>query len=297
MGINVSRMRAVSWAFVCAQIVAGTMSAQAEPAQVRKPLVVAAAQPLQFFTIAERLAALRAAGRLTIPAAPALPQALVTDDAPPKAQSVGLRLTSPDASPNVLLGTTPFAVPGGDLARKWQAVLARWGEEESQIEACEERTCRSKSIARWRDIRDGAKKLEPEAQLEFVQRRINASIRYETDARVFGVADYWASPLEVIMKAGDCEDFAIAKYLMLRQLGFATSQMKIIALRDHASGEFHAILAVRRDDAWVFLDNRFQRLATEADYANTTPLASVDDDGQSALVRTQAPIALRLSML
>ncbi|MCA0405374.1 MAG: transglutaminase-like cysteine peptidase [Proteobacteria bacterium] len=296
MVINVSRMRAVSWAFVCAQIVAGTISAKAEPARVRAPLAMAAAQPLQFFTIADRLAALRAAGRLKAPAGTAV-QSAAAEEELPRAASVGLRLASPDAMPDTLLGTLPFAVPGGDLARKWQGVQAHWRNDEVRIAACDGQLCRNKSIQRWLEIRAGARELDPQAQLLYVQRRMNASIRYDTDARIFGMADYWASPLEVVMKAGDCEDFAIAKYMMLRQLGFATSRMKIVALRDHASGEFHAVLAVRHEDTWVFLDNRIADLSHESDYTDTTPLAMVDDDGQSALVRMNVPPALRLSML
>ena len=49
---------------------------------------------------------------------------------------------------------------------------------------------------------------------------------------VWGVMDYWETPAEFFQKSGDCEDFAIAKYFALRDLGFPASQMRIVVLKD-----------------------------------------------------------------
>ena len=56
-------------------------------------------------------------------------------------------------------------------------------------------------------------------------------------------------------KVGDCEDFAIAKYFALRDLGFPASQMRIVVLKDTLRNLDHAVTAVYLDgDAWI-LDN------------------------------------------
>ena len=47
----------------------------------------------------------------------------------------------------------------------------------------------------------------------------NQKIRFAEDIEVWGISDYWATPLESIgQQAGDCEDFAIAKYIFLKKL-------------------------------------------------------------------------------
>jgi predicted transglutaminase-like cysteine proteinase len=45
--------------------------------------------------------------------------------------------------------------------------------------------------------------------------------RYKPDDQNYGQRDYWATPLEFLRRSGDCEDYAIAKYVTLRELGFA----------------------------------------------------------------------------
>ncbi len=49
---------------------------------------------------------------------------------------------------------------------------------------------------------------------------------YHSDLSVWGVSDYWATRLQFIGKdKGDCEDFVIAKYFTLKELGVPTSKL------------------------------------------------------------------------
>ena len=51
-------------------------------------------------------------------------------------------------------------------------------------------------------------------------------IKYASDQTVYGTSDYWANPYEFLAKdKGDCEDYAIAKYLALEYLGVPTSKI------------------------------------------------------------------------
>lgn len=69
-------------------------------------------------------------------------------------------------------------------------------------------------------------------QLELVNSRVNQLLQFSDDAVVWGQADYWATPLEAIRRgAGDCEDFAIAKYVALLQLGLRPEQLRLIYVR------------------------------------------------------------------
>jgi predicted transglutaminase-like cysteine proteinase len=58
------------------------------------------------------------------------------------------------------------------------------------------------------------------AQLGEINRAVNLSIRPATDWTQYGVDDFWSPPLATLEKgAGDCEDYAILKYLALRETG------------------------------------------------------------------------------
>jgi predicted transglutaminase-like cysteine proteinase len=64
--------------------------------------------------------------------------------------------------------------------------------------------------------------------------------------------DAWATPIELMTRGGDCEDFAIAKYFLLIELGVAPSDLRLVAQR----GPDHMVLLVHaRGDEWLVLDN------------------------------------------
>ena len=52
-------------------------------------------------------------------------------------------------------------------------------------------------------------------------------IKYKSDKKVYGVSDYWATLYEFVGKdAGDCEDYTIAKYYILKELGIDPKRLK-----------------------------------------------------------------------
>lgn len=79
---------------------------------------------------------------------------------------------------------------------------------------------------------------------------------YKLDKNIFGQEDYWASPVEFFQRGGDCEDFAIVKYMTLRQLGFSTNDMKIAMVYDVYSGTDHSFLIVNYNGSEFVMDNR-----------------------------------------
>lgn len=79
---------------------------------------------------------------------------------------------------------------------------------------------------------------------------------YKYDPNVYKQKDYWATPLEFLEYGGDCEDYAIAKYMTLRQLGFPASSMKITMVYDGKTMSDHAFLIVDHDGIQYVMDNR-----------------------------------------
>ena len=74
-------------------------------------------------------------------------------------------------------------------------------------------------------------------QLRRVNEYFNRRIRFAEDSAVWSQPDYWATPLETIARgAGDCEDFVLAKYFTLRELGIAEDRLRMTYVRATVGG-------------------------------------------------------------
>ncbi|GAO34718.1 hypothetical protein SCT_0098 [Sulfuricella sp. T08] len=82
-------------------------------------------------------------------------------------------------------------------------------------------------LRKWREILRSDKSLNDVKKLEVVNRFFNG-VPYVSDLEHWGKTDYWATPLELLASnGGDCEDYAIAKYFTLRELGVPTERLRI----------------------------------------------------------------------
>jgi predicted transglutaminase-like cysteine proteinase len=139
----------------------------------------------------------------------------------------------------------------------WQAMLKRWAGGAP----CESNTCTSKGwdalVARVKAAGD------PMAQIKVANSLMNdpAQHPYIEDINNWGKAEYWATAFQFLRKSGDCEDFSIAKYMLLKAAGMPVDDMRVVAVRIRSLGGIgHAILVVYQgNEAWV-LDNRNQRV-------------------------------------
>ena len=78
---------------------------------------------------------------------------------------------------------------------------------------------------------------------------------------------------------GDCEDYAIAKYVALKQAGFSEDELRLLLVRDRAVRQDHAVLAAHLDGRWLILDNRSSELIEDTDAASFTPLFAINHRG------------------
>lgn len=113
-------------------------------------------------------------------------------------------------------------------------------------------------------------------QLRGVNRFYNA-VPYIEDADNWGVSDYWATPQEMLSRGGDCEDYAIAKYLALKALGVDESHMRITIVQDNnLGGVIHAILEVRQGGERYILDNQASDIVTAARIYHYRPIYAIN---------------------
>ena len=176
--------------------------------------------------------------------------------------------------------TTPL--PSGGLREKWLGVERKLDDESLQLALCEEDRdrCASPAALQFLAIVDNAKARKGRARLGEINRAINLAIRPITDLAQWGEIDVWTSPLVTFANgAGDCEDYAIAKFVALRQAGILPNDLRIVIMRDTLSGEDHAVTAARLDGHWLMLDNRRMAMVEDANVRNYRPLFVIDQYG------------------
>ena len=127
-----------------------------------------------------------------------------------------------------------------------------------------------------------------EIKLARVNAFFNSRIRFDDDIVVWKQADYWATPLEALARAaGDCEDFAIAKYMTLRLLGVDDSRLRLIYVRARIGGpgsqvsQAHMVLGYYPDPAAepLILDNLIRDIRPASRRTDLFPVFSFNADG------------------
>ena len=105
----------------------------------------------------------------------------------------------------------------------------------------------------WNDALKRFANLARSQQVEAVNLWVNDH-PYMDDMSNWGVPDFWETPSEFLVHGGDCEDFAMAKYIMLRTLGIQIADMKL-SVGILQSGITHALLQVDIGNGPLTLDN------------------------------------------
>ncbi len=161
---------------------------------------------------------------------------------------------------------------------KWTKALERHIEERKGREgSCRATTFNKCHYQKWRQLIAGLRGKSAKAQLRAVNKYANQS-RYVLDPVNWGVKDYWESPGQFFAKFGDCEDYAIIKFLTLRQLGFGNDQLRIVVLQDLDLRIAHAILAVYLKGKIYVLDNQMTLVVEDRRIRHYKPIFSLNED-------------------
>jgi predicted transglutaminase-like cysteine proteinase len=191
-------------------------------------------------------------------------------------------------------GRVAFRAPEGTLWAKWRGLEAEIEEEAMTLAQCrrEAESCPSSAALRFLAMIDGARKAVGRDKLDIANRMVNSAVLYASDLEQHGIADFWSAPLATLASGrGDCEDYAIAKYVLLGESGVAVQDMRLLLVRDGSIGQDHAVLAVRESGRWLILDNRWAALADSSEARYLTPLFAIGHEGVSLFA---APYEVRL---
>jgi predicted transglutaminase-like cysteine proteinase len=192
-----------------------------------------------------------------------------------------------------LFGTAEFRAASLDALPKWQQTLRRIDQEQATYRACARgsATCPSRAAIAWQSLVRTQRGRPPIEQLQAVNRFLN-DWRYKPDDQNYGRRDYWATPLEFLRHSGDCEDYAIAKYVTLRQLGFTPDELRLVVVRDVVRDLAHAVLAVYVDGEVYILDNLTKAVLAQEQIGQYVPYYSVNETTRWAHV---APVETLVS--
>jgi len=168
-----------------------------------------------------------------------------------------------------------------DIGRfyKWTGMLKRWTEEQhlaagpctlGQSENCEPRE--------WHRIVELLKPLDLRAKLERVNDLVN-HYPYTPSSANWNQPNYWETPFEFLRKSGQCQDYSITKFMLLRAAGVPNDILRIVVLRDMRLRLDHAVLVAYVDGEALMLDNQIAAVTSAASVHHYQPYYSINETG------------------
>jgi predicted transglutaminase-like cysteine proteinase len=156
---------------------------------------------------------------------------------------------------------------------KWRDMLVRF---EQELVECTPDRCR---LDEWQQLVASLRGRNPLIQLKLINKAVNQH-RYIEDWANWDLADYWETPLQFLDRSGgDCEDFAIAKYLALRAAGMPADAMRIVIVHDHARQRMHAVLAAYVRGRALILDSLYDAIVEADAIDHYEPIYSINERG------------------
>jgi predicted transglutaminase-like cysteine proteinase len=193
----------------------------------------------------------------------------------------------------LLAGVIWFVQPATgatDFDRLFASITQRWGANVGP------------KFGLWRTLVGNVSTVQDPERLKRVNDFFNRQTQFGEDAGIWGQADYWATPLETLGRgAGDCEDFAIAKYFTLRESGVVPDKLRLIYVRakngaaDNAPTQAHMVLAyyAQADAEPLILDNLIGDIRPASRRPDLVPVFSFNTDGvfTGASAKETTPVA------
>ncbi len=142
-----------------------------------------------------------------------------------------------------------------------------------------------KRVLLWDNLIENTKGKKTLQKLKNVNDFFN-KIRYRLDIKHWKKKDYWAAPFEFMgTGAGDCEDYAIAKYFTLRKLGIPDHKLRIMYVKYRGKRtrfeQAHMVLTYyhKPNTTPIVLDNINKKLKLATKRRDLKPVYSFNASG------------------
>lgn len=155
------------------------------------------------------------------------------------------------------------------ISRKVQALYGPLGAGQQRIDA-------------WQQLLATQKQVSEQDKLKVVNLFFNRQMRYEEDIDLWHTVDYWETPIEALWKgAGDCEDYAIAKYFSLRHLGVPSDKLRITYVKALTLNRAHMVLTyyASPDAVPLVLDSLIDAIKPASQRTDLLPVYAFNAEG------------------
>ena len=136
-------------------------------------------------------------------------------------------------------------------------------------------------VVYWQNLIHTTGHLDEMAKIRMVNAFFN-ELEFINDSDLWGKTDYWATPLQTLTSnGGDCEDFSIAKYFTLIEMGIPAERMRLTYVRALELDQAHMVLTyyARPDAEPMVLDNLVTDIKPSSQRTDLLPVYSFNDDG------------------
>ncbi len=178
-----------------------------------------------------------------------------------------------------LFGRVERKYPGLKKFPKWQGTLDKYFAEQQLVDKpCDRKQFGKCDLQEWAGFIHNLKASQGSeiTIVDAVNREMNKR-SYILDPVNWNLPDYWASPGEFLRKAGDCEDYGIAKFMTLRALGIAPERMRVVVLQDLNLGVAHAVMALNVPGDVLILDNQTEQVISHSRIRHYKPIYAVNE--------------------
>ncbi|MCX4186855.1 transglutaminase-like cysteine peptidase [Methylophaga sp. OBS4] len=134
----------------------------------------------------------------------------------------------------------------------------------------------------WRDLVVQSQDLSEMEKLEAVNQFFNSNVMFIDDLSLWKENDYWATPLEMLsIGAGDCEDYSIAKYFTLKELGIDENKLRLTYVKAVEINQAHMVLTYFENKRAVplVLDNLITDIKPASKRNDLVPVYSFNGTG------------------
>ncbi|HKW53835.1 MAG TPA: transglutaminase-like cysteine peptidase [Stellaceae bacterium] len=204
-------------------------------------------------------------------AAFAMPPAV--SDAVAGASAAAVQAAYPGARQVPLFGTREIYSPDITAFDKWTGMLARFRLEQAACTA--EAACEP---GEWRRLLGALDGLGLRAKLDLVNAAVNRH-PYVPSQSNWGENNHWETPFEFLRNSGQCQDYAITKYLLLRAAGVPAAQLRVLVLRDTQLGLDHAVTIAYVEGEALLLDNQIGAVVPADSVHHYQPYYSINEAG------------------
>ncbi len=174
----------------------------------------------------------------------------------------------------LLAGLLPVSLP----------LLAELFISEALLQKIEKRfdSAARQRVENWQTLMRESTDLPEKEKLAVVNDFFNSNVLFVDDIVLWGKEDYWATPIEMLsIGGGDCEDYSIAKYFTLKQIGVDEDKLRITYVKAVNLDQAHMVLTYfeTKRSAPLVLDNLINEIKPASRRQDLIPVYSFNGTG------------------